>query len=64
MVIDDATVLFPDVSTDGKVEIFVANTKLGKISASHTNILDPLGILGRRGEGCDLCKFMSSQNLF
>ncbi len=45
MVIDDATVLFPDVSTDGKVEIFVANTKLGKISASRTNILDPLGIL-------------------
>ena len=45
LVIDDETALFPDVSTDEKGEIFVANTKLGKISASRTKLLDPLGIL-------------------
>ena len=64
LVFDDAAALFPNASNDGMGNIFVANTKLGIISASHTNILNPLGILGDVEEGCDLCKFTSGQNLF
>ena len=46
LVFDDAAALFPNASNNGMGNIFLANTKLGKISASHTNILDPLGIHG------------------
>ena len=57
LVFDDIAALFPNASNDGMGNIFVANTKLGKISASFTNILDPLGILG------DLEKDVISVNL-
>ena len=46
LVFDDIAALFPNASNNGMGNIFVANTKLGKISASYTNILDPLGIFG------------------